>query len=61
MSKLTGNTRFRTTWRGKMVLQVQFFYLIRMYGEIHSVVGWRDAQPSDINAATQSVEVHKYV
>ncbi len=57
MSKLTGNTRFRTAWFGKMVLQVQFFYLIRVHGEIFSVVGWRDAQPSDVNVATQSVEV----
>lgn len=57
MSKLTGNTRFRTTWNKKLALQVQHFRLIRVYGEIFSVVGWRDAQPSDLEVATYSVEV----
>lgn len=43
----TGNTRFRTGWRGRMVLQVEY--------EKHrdtamggSVLDWRDAVPHDL-------------
>jgi hypothetical protein len=55
--KLTGATRFRTTWRGKLVLQVQFWYITSAHGDIHSNAGWRDAKLSDIKATSQAVEV----
>lgn len=57
MSRLTGKIRFRTTWNKKLALQVQFFYLVSVNGEIYSVIGWRDAGPLDTEITSRLVEV----
>ncbi len=54
--KLTGKVKFRTTWNKKLVLQVQFFYLVSVTGYIYSVTGWRDARPSDTETTSQLME-----
>ncbi len=59
--RLTGNTRFRATWRGKLVLQVQYSYSATIYGEVTTAFGWRDAKTQDIKSTSSSVEVHKHV
>ncbi len=58
---LTGNVRFRATWRGKLVLQVQYSYSTTVYGSVSTKFGWRDAKMEDIKSTSDFVEVHKHV
>jgi hypothetical protein len=49
--KLTGATRFRSNWRGKLVLQVQYQQHANVCGKPdkhHVVIGWRDARTEDL-------------
>lgn len=46
--KLNGKTRYRTTWRGRLVLQVQ---IANMAGT------WRDAKVSDLDCGGVSEDV----
>ena len=41
MNQLTGRTRFRSNWRGKLLLQVQYF-------EVPGAFLWRDATTEDL-------------
>ena len=59
--RLTGAVRFRKTWYGKLVLQVQYFYIIDTYGSLRSNNGWRDAKPGDLNRLPDKVEVNRDV
>lgn len=59
--KLTGEIRFRTTWTGRLVLQVQYFYLSSAYGNIASHHGWRDAKLADLKVLPDRVEVRRDV
>ncbi len=59
--KLTGEVKFRTTIMGKLVLQVQYFYLSSFYGDIYSFVGWRDAKVNDLRILPDKIEVNRNV
>lgn len=60
--KLTGNTRLRSTWRGKLVLQVEYSCSVTIYGNASTSFGWRDAKTQDIKSTSSSmVEVHRHV
>lgn len=49
MSKLTGNIRYRTTWRGKMILQVEESLSASRYpDDTYEYTAWRDATVSDM-------------
>lgn len=51
MKNLTGRTRFRSSWRGKLVLQVQFFEMLQsaMAGTLTpGAMEWRDASTQDL-------------
>lgn len=53
MSKLTGNIRYRTTWRGKLILQVEESLSASRYpDDIHEYTAWRDATLSDMVITT---------
>lgn len=55
--KLTGKLRYRTTWRGKLVLQVQ--YLTKWDVDIPATLQtprWRDAKVGDLNEICWKVE-----
>jgi len=49
--KLTGKKRFRTTWRGKLVLQVQCSYTYTYHPSLvcETRYGWRDAKLVDVS------------
>ena len=49
---LTGRTALRTTWRGKLVLQVEEQQLAGdpTNGVVHPLTRWRDAREQDIPA-----------
>lgn len=59
--KLTGEIRFRKHWTGKVVLQVQFFYLTGARGHIGSHLEWRDAYLEDLKRLPDMVEVNRSV
>lgn len=50
---LTGRTRYRTNWRGKIILQVEEtgveFDYDRYHIECQSVTSWRDAKVVDLH------------
>ncbi len=55
---LTGRTRFRTGWLGKLILQVEYKYDVVHYNldyhdcggdDLSSTIRWRDAKISDLN------------
>ena len=48
--KLTGKKRFRTTWRGKLVLQVQFSYTFTYSLSLvcETRYDWKDARLEDV-------------
>ena len=46
MSRLTGNTRHRISWRGKVIMQVECWYLPGAYADY--VGRWRDANALDL-------------
>lgn len=48
--KLTGRVRFRRTWRGKMIAQVEESYQIRHFWNTNAkeYFHWRDANYFDI-------------
>lgn len=52
--KLTGRTRYRTGWRGKIILQVEYteYYCHDIHGSGHFDEGhtthWRDATADDL-------------
>lgn len=51
MKNLTGRTRFRSNWRGKLVLQVQYIELRQsgMDGKLVPLAPqWRDATTQDL-------------
>lgn len=56
--KLTGRTRYRSGWRGKLILQVEYtsYYCHDLNGSGYYDVGhtmhWRDADVKDLPAAT---------
>lgn len=53
MSKLTGRVRYRTTWRGKLILQVEESLSTARYpDDTHEYKDWRDATVSDMVVAT---------
>lgn len=49
---LTGNTRYRQNWRGRMILQVEESYTdsscIGGYVDVWPAKRWRDARLSDL-------------
>lgn len=48
MKKLSGNTRYRRTWWGKRVLQVEEWVLVSVDGNFTTWYGvWRDATEVD--------------
>lgn len=49
LAYLTGNTRYRRTWLGKLVLQVEFTERhAAVFGfDAWTTIGWRDAQIED--------------
>ncbi|PRA46676.1 hypothetical protein [Brucella pituitosa] len=51
--KLTGRTRYRTNWRGKLILQVEEAGIEVDYDlyhvESHNVTSWRDAKVVDLH------------
>lgn len=59
--KLTGAARFRTAWTGKVILQVQYFYLSSIHGDLKGNHGWRDAKLEDLKVLPQNVEVNRDV
>lgn len=53
MIKLTGKVRYRTTWRGKLILQVEESLSTSRYpDDIHEYTAWRDATVSDMIVTT---------
>jgi hypothetical protein len=60
--KLTGKMRFRTTWRGKLILQVQYSYTFTFTSTLvcETRYEWRDAKLKDIphafNLRTDALE-----
>lgn len=52
--KLTGRTRFRTNWRGKLILQVEYtaFHMKDLNGSGYfdewTTTHWRDAKVEDV-------------
>lgn len=60
--KLTGKMRFRTTWRGKLILQVQYSYTHTFTSTLvcETRYKWRDAKLKDIpyafNLRTDALE-----
>lgn len=56
---LTGNVRFRTTWTGKLVYQVE--YLHTTYdaygGPEREFFAWRDAKVEDLTIVHTNIEV----
>lgn len=63
--KLTGNIRYRTTWRGKLILQVEVTWRIQDLATVRPLykaewnveprytnfTKWRDATTEDLTAA----------
>lgn len=53
MCKLTGKVRYRTTWRGKLILQVEeSFSRSRYPDDTYEYTAWRDATVSDMVVTT---------
>lgn len=52
--KLTGRTRYRTSWSGKLILQVEYGYVHITdlsgsgYYDYDNVTKWRDAKVEDL-------------
>ena len=53
---LTGNTRYRANWRGKLILQVEFTYIGNWGGDVDAGTpdgkAWRDARVQDLSKLT---------
>lgn len=50
MSKLTGNTRYRSNWRGTLILQVEYIYSRSSgWDDYDECRDWRDAKITDIS------------
>ena len=50
---LTGNTRYRTNWRGKLILQVEeAYHSFAPYPEMDGMnfTHWRDARVEDLSS-----------
>lgn len=50
IGSLTGRTRYRQNWRGKLILQVEFNDSAWLGHSVHRFHAWRDARLSDIYA-----------
>jgi hypothetical protein len=48
LGSLTGRVRYRSNWRGKLILQVEF-HDISYVGYVRRFTNWRDAKLSDIS------------
>lgn len=50
MENLTGRTRLRSNWRGKIFLQVEFelSYTLVATSDIKKILCWRDAKTEDL-------------
>jgi hypothetical protein len=48
IGSLTGRTRYRQNWRGKLILQVEFNDSSWLGHSVHRFRAWRDATLSDI-------------
>lgn len=45
----TGNIRYRTNWRGQLIVQIEWlFHKLDLHGFSEDVVVWRDAQVTDL-------------